>query len=85
MLMTMLDRLFKSSALKRRENFDSLLKQTKILSTRFGYNKQRFEWVLNLGFLCVWHSVAFKGTRDEMPLYDILVENVVEKHIQDDS
>jgi len=72
-------RLFKSRALKRHENFNSLLKQNKILDTRFRHNKVRFACAFEA--CCVLAQYRIEG---EIPLYDILIEDVVDRYIQDD-
>ncbi|CAJ1956085.1 unnamed protein product [Cylindrotheca closterium] len=68
-------RLFKSRALKRHENFNSLLKQNKILDTRFRHNEDRFASAFEA--CCV--LAQYRITR-EMSLYDILIEDVVDTY-----
>ena len=57
-------RLFKSRALKRHENFNSLLKQNQILETRFHHSQTRFETAFEA--CCVLAQYRIQG---EIPLY----------------
>ena len=71
-------RLFKSRALKRHENFNNLLKQNQILDTRFRHGEQRFACAFEA--CCVLAQYRIQG---EIPLYDILIEDVVDRYKED--
>ena len=68
-------RLFKSRALKRHENFNNLLKQNKILDSRFRHSFSRFRDAFEA--CCVLAQYRIQG---EIPLYDILIEDVVDRY-----
>jgi hypothetical protein len=65
---------FKSRALKRHENFNSLIKQYAILNGRFRHSIERFENAFEA--VCVLSQYRIEN---EIPLYDILIEDVVNK------
>ena len=68
-------KVFKSRALKRHENFNNLLKQNQILDTRFHHNHERFACAFEA--CCVLAQYRIQG---EIPLYDILIEDVVDRY-----
>jgi len=68
-------KLFKSRALKRHENFNNLLKQNKILDTRFRHSETRFASAFEA--CCILAQYRIQG---EIPLYFILIEDVVDKY-----
>jgi hypothetical protein len=67
-------KLFKSRALKRHENFNSLIKQFNILSGRFRHSIDRFE--LAFEAVCVLCQYRIEN---ETHLYDILIEDVQDR------
>ena len=71
-------RLFKSRALKRHENFNNLLKQNQILDTRFRHSQEQF--AIAFEACCVLAQYRIQG---EIPLYDILIEKVVDRYKED--
>ncbi|CAJ1946486.1 unnamed protein product [Cylindrotheca closterium] len=71
-------KLFKSRALKRHENFNNLLKQNNILDTRFRHNETRFRDAFEA--CCVLAQYRIQG---EIPLYEILIEDVVDRYNED--
>jgi hypothetical protein len=66
--------LFKSRALKRHENFNNLIKHFGILNGCFRHSRERF--ALSFEAVCVLCQYRIEN---EIPLYDILIEHVVDK------
>eukprot|EP00980_Cylindrotheca_fusiformis_P016649 scaffold4993_cov73-Cylindrotheca_fusiformis.AAC.1 len=67
-------RLFKSRALKRHENFNNLIKQFGILNGVFRHSRERFAVAFEA--VCILCQYRIEN---EIPLYDILIEDVVNK------
>lgn len=68
---------FKSRALKRHENFNALIKVFEVLAGRFRHSEAKF----GMAFEAVCVLCQYK-LENEMPLYDILIQDVIDA--QDD-
>jgi len=71
---TLVLKLFKSRAQKRHETFNGLLKKNQILDTRFRHGLEKFGCAFEA--CCV---VAQYRIQEEIPLYSILIDDVVNK------
>lgn len=67
-------KLFKSRALKRHENFNGMTKVFEILSGRFRHSTTKFK--CSFEAVCVLCQYKIEN---ETPLYDILIQDVVDK------
>ena len=72
-------KLFKSRALGRHESFNGLLKQNKFFDTRFRHNKERFACAFEA--CCV--LTHYRIIETEIPLFYIVIEDVVVKYKED--
>ena len=72
-------RMFKSRALKRHENFNDLIKVFECTKTRFRHSKERFEQSFEA--VCVLCQYKIEN---EVPLYDILVQAVIDADDESD-
>ena len=71
--------MFKSRALKRHETFNDLIKFFECMSDRFRHSKERF--AASFEAVCV---VCQYKIENEVPLFDILVEAVINADDDDD-
>jgi hypothetical protein len=70
---------FKSRALKRHENFNAMTKVFKILVGQFRHPEEKFQYAFEA--VCVLCQYKLEN---ELPLYDILVQAVVDAGNEDD-